>query len=107
MINSVLATVDKRARAGRGCPYCSNKKVGYGNSLADRYPEIAKMWYQPQNGELTPADVTFGSGVKAWWVCENGHFSRSRVTDKIKKSRCLYCPGIGRNRKYTPPDFTK
>ena len=62
----MLATVDKRARAGRGCPYCSNKKVGYGNSLADRYPEIAKMWYQPQNGELTPADVTFGSGVKAW-----------------------------------------
>ena len=101
------ATIDKRSRAGRGCPYCSNKKVGYGNSLKDRYPEIAKMWYQPQNGELTPADVTFGSGFKAWWVCQNGHFSRARVADKVKKSKCLYCPGIGRNRKYTPPEFSE
>jgi very-short-patch-repair endonuclease len=101
------ATIDKRAGAGRGCPYCTNKKVGYGNSLAAKYPEIAKMWYQPQNGELTPENVTFGSGVRAWWICEKGHFSRSRVADKIIKPKCLYCPGVGRNRKYTPPDFNK
>ena len=39
---------------------------------------------------------------------ENGHFYQAKVADKTrKKGACLYCPGIGRNRKYTPPDFTK
>ena len=28
------ASIDKRSN-GRNCPYCTNKKVGYGNSLAD------------------------------------------------------------------------
>lgn len=100
------ATIDKRAGSGRGCPYCSNKKVGYGNSLADRYPEIAEQWYQPQNGEITPDKVTFGSGAKVWWKCENNHIHQARVVDKtIAGKGCAYCPGKGKNRKYKPPKF--
>lgn len=100
------ATIDKRAGAGRGCPYCANKKVGYGNSLADRYPEIAKLWYQPQNGDLTPDKVTFGSGAKVWWKCDNGHLHQARVVEKTTQGKgCGYCPGLGKNRKYKPPSF--
>ena len=100
------AQVGKRARAGRGCPYCTNKKLGYGNSLEELFPDIAKLWYQPGNGNLTPADVMAGSGTKVWWKCENGHIYKARVVDKTrKKGECLFCPGPGRNRTYTPPQF--
>jgi len=100
------ATIDKRAGSGRGCPYCTNKKLGYGNSLQDKFPDIAAMWYQPGNGQLTPKDVTAGGGVHAWWQCKNGHIYKARVVDKtVKQGKCLHCPGRGRNRKYTPPIF--
>lgn len=100
------ATIDKRTGGGRGCPYCTNKKLGYGNSLQDKFPDVAAMWYQPGNGQLTPKDVTAGSGFHAWWQCENGHIYKARVADKTRKQgKCLHCPGKGRNRKYTPPNF--
>ena len=100
------ATIDKRTGGGRGCPYCTNKKLGFGNSLQDKFPDIAAMWYQPGNGHLTPKDVTAGGGFHAWWQCENGHIYKARVVDKTsKQGKCLHCPGKGRNRKYTPPNF--
>ena len=93
-----------RGHRKTGCPYCSNKKLGYGNSLAEMYPQIAALWYQPANGERTPENTMAGSGYRAWWQCENGHISRAGVAHKVKKNNCLHCPGVGRNRKYTPPD---
>ena len=100
------ATIDKRTGGGRGCPYCTNKKLGYGNSLQDKFPDIAAMWYQPGNGQLTPKDIIAGGGFHAWWQCENGHIYKARVVDKTsKQGKCLHCPGKGRNRKYTPPNF--
>ena len=46
------------------------------------------------------------TGLKGWWQCENGHIYKARVVDKTsKQGKCLHCPGKGRNRKYTPPNF--
>lgn len=60
--------------AGRGCPYCANKKVlaGY-NDLATTHPELAKEWHPTLNGKLTPRDITAGSGKKIFWLCQSGH----------------------------------
>ena len=100
------ATIDKRTLYNRGCSYCSNKKVGYGNSLHDKFPAIAAEWFQPGNGTLTPKDVTSGGGNYVWWECKNGHKFQSRVADRTSRnSGCLYCPGAGKNRKYTPTEF--
>ena len=97
------ATIDKRA-IGRSCPYCSNKKVGYGNSLAEKFPDVAKFWYQRGNGALSPYDVVFGSGAKVWWCCENGHIYKTAVVEKTVYGKlCRFCPGWGRNRKYIAP----
>jgi hypothetical protein len=41
-------------------------------SLAETHPEIAKQWHLQKNGDLTPNDVTPGSGKKVWWKCEKG-----------------------------------
>jgi very-short-patch-repair endonuclease len=40
-----------------------------GESLADLFPAAAAQWHPTKNGELTPADVTFGSPKGVWWQC--------------------------------------
>ena len=35
--------------------------------LAIIRPDLAKEWHPTKNGELTPFDVTYGSGKKVWW----------------------------------------
>ena len=59
---------DRLAR-GRGCPYCAGQKVSLSNSLATVDPQTAAQWHPTKNGELTPADVTFGSPKGVWWQC--------------------------------------
>jgi hypothetical protein len=99
------ATPDKRS-TGRNCPFCSNRRLGYGNSLAVVAPSIAKEWYQPGNGSLTPQTVTAGSGKKVWWICSMGHKFRAAVVDRVnRQSGCVHCPGPGKNRKYSEPDI--
>ena len=97
------ATIDKRG-SGQNCPFCSGRRVHPDNCLATLDPEIAALWYQPQN-EITPHDVTRKSGKKVWFRCHNGHFTFTSVASKVKARGCSHCPGIGKNKKYTPPDF--
>ena len=46
----------------QSCPYCIGKKTlpGY-NDLETLYPDLAKEWYQPMNGNITARMVTPGS----------------------------------------------
>ena len=61
------AVINDRVQ-GNGCPFLSGKAVWKGyNDLQTRHPELAKEWHPTKNGELTPADVTEGSGKKVWW----------------------------------------
>lgn len=63
--HSVIGTRTK----GCNCPYCVGQKVDINNSLAKVKPEIAKQWHHTKNGDLTPYDVTYNSGLKVWWKC--------------------------------------
>jgi hypothetical protein len=54
---------------GDGCPCCSGVKVSVTNSLASRYPEIAREWHLEKNFPLTPHDVTAGSNEGVYWCC--------------------------------------
>lgn len=58
---------------GRGCPYCSNKKVCKDNCLATLNPKLASEWHTTKNGNLKPTMVVPGSNKNAWWICKNGH----------------------------------
>ncbi len=53
---------------GLGCPYLYGRYAwpGY-NDLKTLRPEIAKEWHPTKNGQITPQDVTVGSGKKVWW----------------------------------------
>jgi len=85
------AAISDRNR-GRGCPYCSNKKVllGY-NDLATTNPEIAAEWHPTKNGDLLPTMVSSGSHKKVWWKCKNGHEWQSKIEKRKAGNGCPVC----------------
>ena len=66
------------------------------NCLATTIPKFIEEWHPTKNGELTPFDVTEGSGVKVWWKCNKGddHEWESVIKNRTKLGRgCSICSG--------------
>ena len=77
---------------GSGCPYCSGKKVLKGfNDLQTVNPTLAAEWHYEKNNELTPADVTPNSHVKAWWKCSKGHEWQALIYNRQRGNSCPEC----------------
>lgn len=87
---SYEATCPNRIKRNSGCPYCTNQKVYEGNSLATLSPHIAAEWNYEKNRDLTPNDVTNGSGKKVWWLCKYGHEWEAAINPRTKKG--VGCP---------------
>ena len=91
------ATLHDRAR-GRGCPYCSNKKVlvGY-NDLMTISPILCIEWNYEKNGEVVPTGVTAGSSKKVWWNCNVcGFIWRAKIMNRHRGSGCPECAKLKR-----------
>ncbi|MDH2363773.1 zinc-ribbon domain-containing protein [Priestia megaterium] len=89
------ATVDKRTN-GRGCPFCSGRKVDHTNNLAAVMPSLVKEWHPTKNERLTPYEVTKGSNKKVWWFCQDGHEWEAQISKRARNDRptgCPYCAG--------------
>ena len=96
------APYSRTGALGSGCPYCTGRKVLPGfNDLGSLKPELAWEWYQPLNGDLTPADVTLGSNKKVWWCCSDNHVWEARIYSRtrFKGSGCPVCSGVAKFRK--------
>jgi hypothetical protein len=81
-------------RQHNGCPYCSGRKACSWNCLATKKPNIASQWHPILNGNLTAKDVTCGSGIKAWWVCDKCKKSwKAIIVDRAgeRNSGCPHC----------------
>jgi len=65
-------------------------------SLQETNPEIAKQWYYPLNGELSPNKVTSGSNKKVWWKCDKGddHIWESTIEKRTIGRGCPICRGF-------------
>lgn len=89
------ATVESRTR-GSGCPYCAGRAIAAGQSLAERYPEIATQWHPTRNGRLSPLNVLPGSGKQVWWVCQmdSSHVWKTPVRYRARGHGCPYCAGV-------------
>ena len=87
------ATIDHRNK-GRGCPYCSSRKVlkGY-NDLETVNPTLAKDWHYDKNNGLTPAVVMPNINKKVWWKCSEGHEWQARIIERNRGNSCPYCSG--------------
>lgn len=80
--------------AGRGCPFCSGKRLMPGqNDLATTHPEVAKEWNYSKNGTLTPQEVTAGSERKVWWIGSCGHEWSAVIYSRISGRGCPFCAG--------------
>ena len=80
---------------GTGCPCCLGQKVVPSNCLATLNPDLAQQWHPTKNGELTPSDVTLGSGKKIWWQCDKGidHEWEAKIVSRSNGSGCACCLG--------------
>ena len=65
------------------------------NSLAEKFPEIAKQWNQEKNGSITPLMVPAFSGSKFWWTCPDcGYEWQTLVSTRTRnKAGCPRCSG--------------
>jgi hypothetical protein len=87
--------VQTRVTYETSCPYCNNSKVliGY-NDLATTFPRLAAEWDYKKNQNITPFEVTAGSGKKVWWRCSLGHEWQALIFNRInKESECPFCSG--------------
>ena len=63
--------------------------------MAITHPKITKQWHPTKNGNLTPYDVTAGSGKKIWWKCNvfDDHEWESTIYDRTRNdNRRIFCP---------------
>lgn len=79
--------------SGRGCPYCSGKRVCNSNCLNTVNPQIAKEWNEIRNGKLSPEDVTLFSNKEIWWKCKKGHEWKASLSHRVRGDGCPYCSG--------------
>lgn len=89
--HSWKATINSRVK-GRGCPYCSNKRIlpGY-NDLFTTNPELMDEWDYAKN-TISPTTVGPGSQRKAWWKCKKcGNSWETLVYLRAKGSGCPVC----------------
>lgn len=73
--------------AGIGCPFCGQRKVGYGNDLATCVPEVAMEWHPTKNLPLTPDQVLPQSNRRVWWLGLCGHEWESIISNRTKDFR--------------------
>lgn len=85
-------TPNSRTNNGSGCPCCAGKIVLKENSLAYKYPEVAKEWHPMKNNGKQPSDFSYGSDKKVWWLCKKGHEFPAYIKHRtISHSQCPYC----------------
>jgi len=79
---------------GRGCPYCTGRKVleGY-NDLLTVNPILANEWNYEKNGKLIPKSVTPNSNKKVWWECNHKHEWQATIASRNSGTGCPYCAG--------------
>lgn len=78
---------------GRGCPFCSRRKVSKEFSLSTISPTVARQWHPTKNIPLTPTTVMAGSAKRVWWICRKGHEWQSRISHRSNGAGCPYCSG--------------
>jgi len=92
---------------GRGCSICRGYYCTSKNSFGGKFPELSKEWHPTKNGNLTPYDVSYGSGTKVWWKCSkcNNDYNVSIDKKTSQNAKCPYCRGLkvnfSNNLKFT------
>lgn len=100
------ATIANRCN-GNNCPKCALTIRGRkrslpkkGQSLQDKFPELAKEWNYERNYDLLPTQVTYCSGKKVWWKCYIcKHEWQAVISSRSNGSGCPECAKVRRRKK--------
>lgn len=78
---------------GRGCQFCSGRKVGNFNNFGVLYPDLLKEW-NPEN-EINPYYITKGSDETVSWICSKcNHVWDMKVAKRTGRGDgCPRCSG--------------
>ena len=59
------------------------------------FPELVKEFHPTKNGNLKPADFTYGSSKKIWWKCPKDHNYLALIYNRtVRKSGCRVCANL-------------
>ena len=87
-----LAMVRNRSE-GKGCPFCSGRRVCKHNSLHTLAPAIAAQWHPTQNLSQ-PEEFTAHSRTKAHWLCPAcNHIWPAAIFMRVRGHGCPICKG--------------
>ena len=88
------ASINTRTNTKSGCPYCSGRRAISGvNDISTTNPELLKLWNYPKNQSLKLSEISAGSNIKVWWICNKGHEWEAKISDVSQGTRCPYCSG--------------
>jgi len=79
----------KSRSQGRGCPFCSHRRVLKGfNDIATTHPDLAKQAYK-----WDPQTLMMGTGKRLQWICKSKHIWTATGNDRKSGYGCPYCSG--------------
>ena len=55
--------------------------------------QLMAEWNWERNTDVTPSQLTLGSGQKVWWKCNKGHEWKAMIYDRNNRKGCPYCAG--------------
>ena len=92
------SAISDRVR-GNGCPNCARielvnkkKKPNAGESLEEKFPEIASEWNYEKNIS-SPMNCKIHSNMIVWWKCAKGHEWQASINNRTRGQQCPYCVG--------------
>ena len=83
-------SISSRVLGHSNCSACSGRVVTDRNRLSIKNPELLSEWHPNKNGDLKPANFSFGSGIKVWWKCANNHSWKAVINNRA--SNGAGCP---------------
>lgn len=88
---------------GGNCPYCSKQRLLPENSLATKFPDIAKEFDLEQNAPKTPDQFAAFSNRRVYWLCPKcGHSWNSTINNRTSLGRG--CPNCIKGKQSSYPE---
>jgi len=95
-------SVYSRVRSN-GCKICQKPektknqlatKLANSQSLVDHSPHLLSEWDYSKNTGIDPEKLSFGSNLKVWWKCENGHSWQASINMRVRGNGCKTCSHV-------------
>ena len=69
----------------------SKRKLLKERAFGVSHPQLLKEWDYEKNVPLIPDYCSYGSNVKVWWKCKEGHSWQAQISNRCNGSGCPVC----------------